>query len=797
MSGVRGFVWDGLQLPVLVVAFLLARAVMLEQFSPFAIPFFIVGFILWHRLWPLLAMSMLLGASTLHLQRVSALVAGLAVFLTLQMVWRKKKAGWLPLSIMAFVAVTGGGILSRFVHGNLTLVAGVYALVEGLLAVVLTSLMWQTITLFPRRKTFPLKQEEMICLVILLASVVTGTMGWQVGGVSVTMIMAQWLVAAFAFAAGGGLGAAVGVVTGLVVGLANGTMLEISMLAFAGLLGGMLKYGGRMSTAIGVLLGATIFALSLEQPELLVHRMTETVVAVCLFLLTPRQWMRKLSTRIPGTLEHLREEQQYVQRIREVTAERMRGFSQVFGRLSDIFLQDRVPRAKQEEYLLNEYMNEIVSRVCGTCSQRKRCWGEPSYKSVQMITDMLAQVESAEGHKVRIESNWRQHCIKPDALLREMYAQYPLLQKDLAWRQQLADSRRLVADQLSGLAEVMQKFAQDIEREAAEMSVQEEQIKDALEELGLSIRDVEVYSLDQGNVYVEVTQHSSFGKEECERLVAPMLTDLLGEPISVKERDIVFDEDGYCTVPLVSANRYEVKAGMAHAAKGGGLVSGDSYSVMEIGHRQVVMAISDGMGNGERARSESKAAIELLQDLLRSGFDEQLAIQTINSVLRLRSTEEMYATIDLVMLDLFDAQAKFLKVGSTPTYIKRGKQVLTISSANLPLGIVQDLQVESRNKQLRPGDLLILMTDGMLTVSEPVQDAERWMQRVIREIQTEDPQEFADLLLEYVVRQQNGDIPDDMTVIVARIERHMPEWATISWPVSRKGWFHRPQALHP
>lgn len=796
MLEVRRFFWDRLQIPALVAAFLFTRAVMLEQFSPFAIPFFIVGFTLWHRLWPLLALAMLLGASTLDLERVTELVAGLAVFLILQMVWRSKQAGWFPLSLMAFVSVTCGGMVSHFVHGKLTLLAGLFTPVEGLLAVVLTILMLQTIPLLAKRKTQPLKQEEMICLVILLASVATGAMGWQIGGLSVTMILAQWLVAAFAFAAGGGLGAAVGVVTGLVIGLANGTMLEISMLAFAGLLGGMLKYGGRMSTAVGVFLGATILTLSLEEPEQLLYHMTETVAALCLFLLTPRPWMRNLSIRIPGTLDHLREEQQYVQRIREVTAERVRGFANVFERLSAIFLQDRIPRAKQEEYLMNEYMNDIVSRVCGACSQRKRCWGEQSYKSVQMMTDMLVQVESSGGQMVRIEPNWRQHCSKPDLLLRQMCGQYPLLQKDLAWRRQLADSRRLVADQLSGLADVMVRFAQDIEREAAEMSLQEQQIKDALEELGLSIRDVEVYSLEEGHVYIEVTQHSSFGKEECERLVAPLLSDLLGEPIAVRQREIVVDEDGYCTIPLVSARRYEVKAGMASAAKGGGLISGDSYSVMEIGHRQVVVAISDGMGNGEKARQESKAAIELLQDLLRSGFDEQLAIQTINSVLRLRSTEEMYATIDLVMLDLFDAQAKFLKVGSTPTYIKRGKQVLTVSSENLPLGIVQDLQVESSSKQLRPGDLLILMTDGLFTVPEPVQDAERWMQRVIREIQSEDPQEFADLLLEYVVRQQDGEIPDDMTVIVAKIEQHMPEWATIPWPAGQKGWFHRPQVLH-
>ncbi|MFO7263389.1 MAG: stage II sporulation protein E [Bacillota bacterium] len=795
-AALRRWLWlDGL-VPMLVAGFLFARAEMLGQFSPFALPFFIVAYFLWPRRWPLVALGMLLGASTLRLERVTALLAGIALVLLLALVWRRRKLGWFKLAVIGFVAVVGGGLLSRFMHGKLAFPDGLYVGVEGVLAAVLAILMWQTVLLLSQRTDKTLRQEEMICLVILLASAVTGTMGWTVSGLTVSMILAQWLVAVFAFAAGGGLGAAVGVVTGLVIGLASGTMLEISMLAFAGLLGGMLKYGGRVSTAIGVFLGATIFALILEQPEWLFLRMLETALAIVLFLLLPGEWMRRLSARIPGTLDHWREEQRYVQRVREVTAQRVRNFARLFERLSSIFLQERVPRARQEEHIMNEFMNDVVSRVCGQCAHRKRCWDEPSYMTVQMLTDMLAQVEAAGGQRIRTDAAWRKHCVKPEVLIREMRAQYPLLAKDLQWRQQLADSRRLVADQLRGLAEVMEKFARDIEREVAEMSVQEAQIKEALAELGLSIRDVQVYSLEEGHVYIEVTQHSPYGKEECERLVAPMLAGLLGEPIAVKEEAVVVAEDGTTTVPLVSDRRFDVQTGVAHAAKGGGLVSGDSFRIMELGPRQVVMAISDGMGNGERARRESQAAVELLQELLRSGFDEQLAIQTINAVLRLRSSDEMYATIDLAMLDLFDGRVKFLKVGSTPTFIKRGKQVWTIHSDTPPLGILQELPLDGSSRQLRPGDILIMMSDGLLTASEPIQDAERWMRRVIRDIQTDDPQAFADLLLEHVVRQQKGEIADDMTVIVARITQSQPEWATIQLPIHQKTWFQRPQMLH-
>jgi stage II sporulation protein E len=56
------------------------------------------------------------------------------------------------------------------------------------------------------------------------------------------------------------------------------------------------------------------------------------------------------------------------------------------------------------------------------------------------------------------------------------------------------------------------------------------------------------------------------------------------------------------------------------------------------------------------------------------------------------------------------------------------------------------------------------------------------MKRMVLEIEADSPQEFADLLLERIVRYQQGDIQDDMTVVVARIDKYQPEWATFRWP---------------
>lgn len=210
-------------------------------------------------------------------------------------------------------------------------------------------------------------------------------------------------------------------------------------------------------------------------------------------------------------------------------------------------------------------------------------------------------------------------------------------------------------------------------------------------------------------------------------------------------------------------------------------MSGDSFSTVELGNGTFAVALSDGMGNGERARMESSAALNILEQLLQSGMDEKLAIKSVNSVLMLRP-EEMYATVDMALIDEYTAETTFMKIGSTPSFIKRGQEVIQVSASNLPIGIIKDIEVDLVTVQLQPGDILIMMTDGIYDAPGYAVNKELWMKRLIQEIDTDDPQDLADCLLESVIRYQQHEILDDMTVVVGKVEHFRPEWATLRVP---------------
>ena len=54
---------------------------------------------------------------------------------------------------------------------------------------------------------------------------------------------------------------------------------------------------------------------------------------------------------------------------------------------------------------------------------------------------------------------------------------------------------------------------------------------------------------------------------------------------------------------------------------------------------------------------------------------EDVSIKMINSTLSANNDEDMYATLDILILDLYQGNIEFIKNGACPTYIKRNKEV--------------------------------------------------------------------------------------------------------------------------
>ncbi|SFS86394.1 stage II sporulation protein E [Marininema halotolerans] len=771
-------------IPVLIMGFLLGRAMILDTVSPFAVAYMGVIMHLYRRQWPLAMIALILGASTLGLTQVAWITGVLIWLLMMQKLFTLMGKGQLNYSPFVVLATSVGAHLLRLYLEGWTPYGGIMAGVDILLSFILTFIFVQSLPLFTvRRRKFSLRHEEIICLVILASSVVTGTLGWNIADMSVINVVSRYLIMLLALAGGGMLGASVGVVTGMIMSLSDAKALtQIGLLAFAGLLAGLFREGKRWGVALGFLLGTSILALYSGGMAEIWTSLRESVLAMILFLMTPRWVLQAMGRFIPGTSENEASQQEYVRRLRDVTATKVEQFQELFSELSKSFREDANRAMRKDENHMNRFIDEVAERSCKSCHLYRQCWEKNFVATYNGMTDLMARVEmNGVEEPISIPRSWSDHCVKGERVLELIQEEYASYEQDLLWRERMKESKRLVSEQLDGVSGVMADLAKEIRTETQVMAAQEEQIHQALEDLGLSIQRVEVINLEEGRVEIEVVMPHSDALDECHKLVAPLLTEIVGEPITV-QRKMVQGRSAGTSVTLGSAQRFEIKTGAAGAAKGGQWLSGDSYCSMNVGTGKFAVALSDGMGNGTRAQEESSAALALLKQLLMAGMDEEKAVTTINSILSLRSTDEMFATIDLAMIDLNSANSRFLKIGSTPGFIKRGNEVIGVSAGNPPLGILRNIEVDALDMELMPGDLLIMVTDGIYDAPRFMSNREAHLKRLIADIDTKDPQGFADCLLEKVVRHHEGEIDDDMTVLVARVERHVPEWATIRMP---------------
>nr|WP_279402006.1 hypothetical protein [Piscibacillus salipiscarius] len=107
-----------------------------------------------------------------------------------------------------------------------------------------------------------MKVEEIICLVILATAVITGFVGLSVTGVGLEQVGSKYFVLLSAFIAGATVGSAIGVIVGLMLSLVSTFHLyQVSLLALAGLLGGLLKVTNKYGVILGMFVATVLIGM--------------------------------------------------------------------------------------------------------------------------------------------------------------------------------------------------------------------------------------------------------------------------------------------------------------------------------------------------------------------------------------------------------------------------------------------------------------------------------------------------------------------------------------------------------
>jgi len=545
---------------------------------------------------------------------------------------------------------------------------------------------------------------------------------------------------------------------------------EVMLMTGTGLLGGLVEEikvrhcGGKIGYILGFV--GNLFLVYVIWPE---SRLPATVCSSLLALGVTALVPRTASVKFCQAVLEIEEFGLFgkkAENVRKSLFLRLHGISEFFLEISRIFREE--PRQPEEKTAVGSLMEEITRECCVECRSFPECWRESFYSTYKEVFDLITLADLQGGaRKDQLQGRLGEKCSRREQLLSVVNHKTERYKVEFLWRRKFEEAKGFLSTQLTGVSRLISRLIQQINMDLGDQIGVEEELFTDLRRMGFSVSEVSVTCLSRNNIEIEVTKKSCAAKEECRLLVAPVVAQLLTGGFSVKNRQCRFGEGGDCRFTLWKSPCFSVRSMAGAIPKTGNELCGDSHRLIVSNDGYTAAILSDGMGAGEEAAKLSKMTISLLERLMATGLDKKVSLQLVNSLLLLRSTDENFATLDLFVLDHYTGEGEFIKIGSAPTYLKRGKDIDVIRSTSLPVGILHEVEPECFRYSLQDGDYIVLITDGFLGFNKDKEGD--WILKALKKADNIGPEALCGYLLELACMEAGSTIEDDMSIMVLQI----------------------------
>lgn len=761
---------------MLSAGFLLGRAVLLGELFPFG-PAFVAAVVAAYRAPALPALlGAVLGLFTLGGGWDPAVrAASLAVLGLVSLSLPAGAAGTRFLlggAVFAVLVVAGTGYVALTGPSNYEYIR---VLFEAVFAALLAVAFFRALTGLDRvARRERVAADVLFCLVLLAVSVVAAASQLQWGYVSPGGILAGLAVLVAGYTGGGGLGASAGAIMGVLPGLVYTiSPAAAGAAAFAGFLAGVCRVLGRIGVVAGFLLGNVLLTVYMGSGRDILGVLGESASAALVFVLLPAALLNGLRAYMPGVQAWDWAGDNAGTR-KNARGGRLRRWAGVFDEIAGTYERVGGTREERSEKITPpDPVDELRGLVCTGCPLQGICWGKERDSTTGSLKQLRTEVERRGGAGPGdLEQNFAQRCSRSGEMVLGMNCLYRLQRMRRKWETCMREGRELVSGHLHGMRGVVEQLVREAEGEQGDWPERAEFLKRELKQADLPVSELALYPVP-GGCEVEVTMPACRGLKKCLYDVAPLLGRLTGQDLTPAFMDCICEGGtGFCSYRLYPNLNYRVWAGRTRLAAGNNDVSGDSYAMVQLPGGRLVFMLSDGMGSGPAAAAESAAALALLKQLLQAGFGGEPAIRTVNSVLMQRSREESFATVDMLQLDLYAGEAKIIKIGAAPSFWVRRDAVYTVRSSTPPVGIVDQVTVFAEDKKIAAGDLLVMVTDGIIDAHRDTGGDDEWVAGVLEEIIDLPPGEVADLVVKLALGGSGSRAADDMTVLAVRVEKN-------------------------
>lgn len=326
----------------------------------------------------------------------------------------------------------------------------------------------------------------------------------------------------------------------------------------------------------------------------------------------------------------------------------------------------------------------------------------------------------------------------------------------------------LFARQMGEIGESLQEFSNGMYAPVPVERRLESRVIHELERMNVRVKHLVMVKGLHGRKEIYLSARTIRGRVMTAKEAAEIISESLGCDYRVAPNSRMIINREYDVVMFEEDTHYRYLTGAKRITKEGQQISGDNFSQMELKNGQLLMMLADGMGSGEEASRQSEQLVDLLEEMLEAGFRKESAIEILNELIAMQGQGERFATLDLCMIDLYSGVGEFLKMGASTTFIKRGKWIESIQSTTLPVGIREQTDIDAIQKKFYHGDMVIMISDGVLD-GIVFENKEECLKEILLEIETKNPQDFAEELLRRVRKMNGNGMRDDASVLVLGI----------------------------
>lgn len=510
--------------------------------------------------------------------------------------------------------------------------------------------------------------------------------------------------------------------------------------ALAAVACGMFKKRGKIVCALGYVFFAAAGTLVSGADEGSIRIMTETIITAAIYVVMPKAKPKESAGISDNTAAML-----LCERL-NYAADALRGVGAGISAASE---------ALEEKYAFTSesIAERAADRVCRSCPKSMLCWGE-KYELFRAEFERLVE-QLRTGFPLTDNSmngECAQICVYPSGVanaLTEEYSRYLSAKRD---EQRIGEIRRIYSDRLLSTEQILRDLSRadildDPDREA------EKRAEKLLYDAGVRKPRAFVTAGENG------LHFEAYGETEPiidREYLGKLIGQTLGRAVDVPE---ISGSGGMYRITANKAHALSLKLGAFQLPKGENDVCGDCYDSFTDADGVFYVILSDGMGTGSRARVDSAMACSVAAKLIKSGISLSAALETVNTVMMIKSSDESYATLDICRIDPDSGECAIYKAGAAATYIRSSDRLIRVSLSSAPAGTGGKINLPAQRLKVSAGDMIVMITDGAVI-------DERWL---ARELSAPTPPDELSERIARAARAADSGKDDDISVVAVEV----------------------------